>query len=283
MTYKFLFIVLFVFLSLIFLGKAYFDSSTSLGEAEDVAPEQSLNRPSDVVETEGVETEAPVAGSNQRESVVAPKDLSNLDIEAWEQERGFVSSDLRSTYATYGFETLIELGKQGDVLAVEMLASTGMVDNPIDLLSTAAARGSVSALNTRTIVTENLLSAYKKGEIDESEARQKLGLDSKAAIEKGAVEIILVDAVLMKIRGDIARGDLVLMMTQNNIMQRQLSSDEIAWVHGEAIKQYELLSALRAQLGYDEFNNNYPPSYAGRYGLPDNNTYLDSLKSGLNN
>lgn len=218
-----------------------------------------------------------VAASNKSTEKVDLESFK-LDKEMWEQEHGFAPMSMRKTYINYGMDTLVELAGQGDVLAIEMIAPVLDDIYPLELLATAAARGSVSALNAGFLLAKDYHAHYKDGSMTEQEVREKLNIRESTNLTLGVAERILIDAVLMQIRGHITRGSIAIHEVESNILKRKVIDEEWDRVYKAALAKYELLSKLRESYGYSEFDNSYPESYAKQLGIPLENNYLEQIK-----
>ena len=180
-------------------------------------------------------------------AVLESTDLAPLeyDVERWRRARGYFDQADLNGYATYGLETLAELSKSGDLIAMHLFAealdAAGEHESASVVRHAAAVQGSTAALTA--LAADYRTELWELGEEQVVERKEALGK-------------MLVYAEVAALRGDytgVVEG--ILEIDDSGV---QLSPSEVAEISRTARMIYEDLAQKRESLGLPDFDNGTP-------------------------
>ena len=165
--------------------------------------------------------------------------------ENWRRARGYFTQSDYGGYATYDEDTLRELSRGGDILALDLFATAlfaaGEDDRATAVLHLAAVHGSTAAL---TRLAGNHQSEVWRLDADQTAARRR------------ALGRMLVYAEVAALRGDyegVVSG--IQELDANDI---RFTPSELEAISTEAGAIYDELASERAKLGMRPFDNDTP-------------------------
>ncbi len=167
------------------------------------------------------------------------------DQQLWKEARGYFTADDYNQYASYDDQTLWELGNQGDLKALHMLADSfkesGRVEDTNQILGFASIHGSTKALTRLATISQ--VQSWR------TEANEKDKINN--------IKNMLAFAEAAAMRGDLSGIWAGLMELQNNAIN--LSVDDISDASAIARQIYDDLQNRRSALGLDLFDNSSDP------------------------
>ncbi len=164
-------------------------------------------------------------------------------IELWQKENGFYNEELLTEYRSYNDETLFSLVKNGDQIAIEVLAQRKLDDNKYEdasmLYVDAAIRGSTAALQQLSKISDRLyVQAIAKGDLDSA---------NKYAIDFSAWNMVYRKRGINPFIGELP--DPPIRKFLNDAEGKEL-------VNKAASEYYNKLEQERIRLGLNKFENN---------------------------
>ena len=187
------------------------------------------------------------------------------------------SKEQREAYKSYDLQTLLELAKQNDVIALELAAGefykNGQVQDAYDMRLKAAALGSTRALfsnSTLAIATlENISSGYES----ENFVREDYNMPDYINVKEVLERVALSNYVVAAMRGDVDRARFKLKDYQREYRDNEpFTLEEWQTIATDADELYQTLTEARNSLGLNSFDNSYPEAYAHIFELPKENT-----------
>lgn len=180
----------------------------------------------------------------------------HVQTSAWLKERGYFSYEDFKAFETYDDNTLIELGKSGDKLALNVLYTRYIErnerDKAIPLIKEAIARGSSSALADLAIFT---LPSYSNED----------NLDSRknAVIETFAVYRVA------EMMGDLQVSAVGLKTEKASLEKRygnlNLTDEDYDLINKRAKELFSEFREERLNLGLGEFDTSTPKMFSEKY------------------
>lgn len=186
-----------------------------------------------------------------------------LEIEESSARRGYFSDDDVTTYKSYGWPTLLDLGKQGDLLALKILSESPSLRSNSEARKTfflnAAIYGSTDALNKLADLTLNKADKFIIS--GDQEQAIKLTVESLAWYQ---VMIIRDDDTGHKLFEFMLKRS-IRSLTINNIETNQ--NELLPLIHEYGTQFYELLETERNKRGLEKFDNSIPEAQKKFYAL----------------
>ncbi|RYE55574.1 MAG: hypothetical protein EOP48_09910 [Sphingobacteriales bacterium] len=237
----------------IFLG-LYLLQIYILKNREQVSSITSEHSLTDPIETEDASTVAQTKRNTEHRDVTSmPAGFTMSDwviAEDWMGQRGYISKKDAGVYQSYSDETLLQLAKQGDLIALDRLTKISFANRNvaagIGYLNVAARFGSTAALDQLTAFSEPHFSP------DESEKTRRLATMETLAIAK-----------VIELRGDAGLSAVSINSFKKSYERQlgqplQLSADEDSLVQSRAMAIYSKLESERTKLGLPPFDNTRP-------------------------
>lgn len=181
------------------------------------------------------------------------------EIKEWFSSKGYFTTEDSAVYESYSDETLKSLGKQGDLLALDLLISkavkAGNEKAAKQYITIAAVYGSTTPLGSLAFFT------FPGHSNNLTEAGRRIS----------ALETLAVTKVI-EIRGDrsLAKSTHTsLFNSYKRIYSSDLviSDDEQKYVDSRAQEIYDQLQKIRHEVGLGDFDNTEPTSIKKVFGL----------------
>lgn len=195
---------------------------------------------------------------------------ADADRRSWFQELGYFSEYERIAYASYTNDDLVELGSNGDLLALDVLhrrqADQGDFKSAIETLKLAAANGSIAAVER--------ISLFYEAEL--------LALDDRADLAAQRARDLAIEAASWY-EASIILGNLHSLYKGASMLDRagiRFSDRDIALVSERANGHIQEINAARVRLGRSELSPRRMPEHLQRMAEQTLDYVLESNSSG---
>jgi len=184
-----------------------------------------------------------------KESYVALTPAETGELKSWVAARGYFSKEDESVYETYSDQVLDELGKQGDMRALNVLSSRmvkmGNIPAAVHYANMNVVLGSTTALDKLTLFT--FPSVYEKDEV---------------RIRSAILETLAI-AQVMSLRGDKTLANVSMHDTANSYKSSyktdlNLTDSEQQFVEKRGQELYDTYQQIRRDKGLGDFDNEDP-------------------------
>ena len=189
------------------------------------------------------------------------------EIKEWFSSKGYFTKEDSAVYESYNDETLKSLGKQGDLLALDLLISrsAGNEKAVMQYITVGAVYGSTTALDSLTIYT-----APKSTNNMTEESRRPAALETLAVTK------------VIEMRGDRSLAQSSKVSFLNSYKRRydtdlKISDDEQKYVDSRAQEIYDQLQKIRHEVGLGDFDNTEPTSIKKVFGLNQSFNYQNAV------
>ncbi len=204
-----------------------------------------------------IDTSKPIVRDGKSYMLMSPTEM--LDLNNWMSNKGYFEKSDIDVYASYSEETLKELAKKGDLVALNVLTTklvnSGNEKEATFYMNLAAIYGSTTALDNLTIYTSP---RYTDNATEEQ--RRPAVLETLAVTK------------LMALRGDrslsnVSRNSFTKSYKQLYDVDIALSPEEQQFVDYRAQEIYDKFQEIRIAKGLGDFDNSEPSGMKKFFGM----------------
>lgn len=171
----------------------------------------------------------------------------------WKRERGYFVAEELDAYYSYSVDALLQLGQNGDLKALDVVASkllkAGKHEAVVGVYAVAALHGSTKAMRNMAALN---LAAIRRGDVADED-------------RLGYFKTMLVHSEVAALRGD--REDILSSLQALDFEKVVLSPEDVDEVSRRAQQQFAALVKSREAAGLPAFDNTENPYVAMRMDM----------------